>query len=48
MEKDYQKVWSKCLDLIREHVAPKSFMTWFQPIVAVGLQGSVLRIQVKS
>ena len=48
MEKDYQKIWSQCLSLIKEHVTPKTFATWFQPIVAEGMQGDVLTIQVKS
>lgn len=48
MEKDYQRVWSECLDLIKERVSPRTFATWFQPIRAVGLQNDVLTIQVKS
>lgn len=48
MEKDYQRVWSECLDLIKERVSPRTFTTWFQPIRAVGLQNDVLTIQVKS
>lgn len=48
MKKDYQRVWSECLDLIKERVTPRTFATWFQPIQAVGLQNDVLTIQVKS
>ncbi len=41
-------VWEQCLRLIKNKVAEQSFNTWFKPIKAVKLDGSVLTIQVPS
>jgi chromosomal replication initiator protein len=46
MQMDYASVWDNCLSTIRQHVNKQSFSTWFEPIKAVGLQGSALTIQV--
>lgn len=50
MEKDYRKGWLKCLDLIREQVAPEKFRAFFEPIHAVGFKENTktLTIQVES
>ncbi|HRZ43069.1 MAG TPA: chromosomal replication initiator protein DnaA [Bacteroidales bacterium] len=44
----HQEVWQNCLSVIRDNLSHQSFTTWFQPIVPVKLQDSVLTIQVPS
>ncbi|MDD4618461.1 MAG: chromosomal replication initiator protein DnaA [Bacteroidales bacterium] len=41
-------VWNNCLRIIRDIIRPQSFRTWFEPIQAVKLNGSVLTIEVPS
>jgi len=48
MKKDHEKVWAKCLDVIKDNVTMQSFKTWFEPIKAVKLNSDVLTIQVPS
>lgn len=48
MERDCKSVWSECLGLIEEQVAPKTFKTWFSPIRALNFQEDVLTIRVPS
>ena len=48
MKKDHEKVWAKCLDVIKDNVTMQSFKTWFEPIKPVKLSKSVLTIQVPS
>jgi len=48
MEKTFDKVWEKCLDIIKDNVNQQSFKTWFDPIKPVKLAGSILTIQVPS
>src|SRR6478735_8824016 len=45
---DCKSVWDSCLHVIKESVGEQSFKTWFEPIVAINLQNSVLTIQVPS
>ncbi|MGB5990169.1 MAG: chromosomal replication initiator protein DnaA [Marinifilaceae bacterium] len=40
------EVWKKCLDILQENIAPKSFKTWFEPIVPEKIEGSSLTLQV--
>lgn len=47
-EKACVSVWNNCLDIIKDNVSPQSYRTWFQPIKAVKLKGSILTIQVPS
>lgn len=42
------EVWNKCLEILQENIAPKSFKTWFEPIVPEKLEGSALTLQVPS
>lgn len=46
--KEHERIWDRCLDVIRDNVTPQSFKTWFEPIRAMKLQESVLTIQVPS
>jgi chromosomal replication initiator protein len=48
MEKDFDKVWDRCLDIIRDIVEWQHFKTWFEPIKPVALNDKVLTIQVPS
>ncbi len=48
MKKDCKEVWESCLSVIKDNVPYQSFRTWFEPIVAVKLEDSVLTIQVPS
>ena len=43
-----QRVWSACLDLIKERVNSQSFKTWFEPIVPQNIQGRTFTVQVPS
>lgn len=48
MEENFEKVWVKCLDVIKSNVSPQVFSTWFEPIVSVALNKDILTIQVPS
>ena len=48
MEKNFEVVWQKCLQLIKDNVTAQSFKTWFEPIRPIKLSKSVLTIQVPS
>jgi len=48
MVRDFQEVWHSCLRIIKDNVSPISFKTWFEPIIPVKLEKSVLTIQVPS
>ncbi len=43
-----ERVWSACMDQIKEHVNSQSFKTWFEPIVPQQLDGGALTVQVPS
>ena len=42
------QVWEKCLSLIQEVIPPRSFETWFKPIIPISLDGITLTIEVPS
>lgn len=46
MTRDHVQVWQNCLALIQEKVPVQSYNTWFEPVVPVNLEGSILTIQV--
>jgi chromosomal replication initiator protein len=48
MKKDHEKIWERCLDVIRDNVSQQSFKTWFEPIKALKMADNVLTIQVPS
>lgn len=43
-----EAVWSKCLAIIKDNVNWRTFQTWFEPISAAALTGSILTLQVPS
>ncbi len=48
MAKSFDKVWSNCLDIIKDIVEWQHFNTWFEPIKPVELKNNILVIQVPS
>jgi chromosomal replication initiator protein len=48
MEKAFDKVWTNCLEIIKDIVEWQHFKTWFEPIRPVELKEKVLTIQVPS
>jgi len=48
MEKTCEKVWEKCLKIIKDNINYQSFKTWFEPIKPIKLDQGVLTIQVPS
>jgi len=48
MKNDYKAIWDRCLAVIKDNVNPQIFKTWFEPILPVKLEESVLTIQVPS
>ena len=48
MKEAAEKVWSKCLEFIKDNIAEQQFNTWFVPIVPVELEGNALKIKVPS
>ncbi len=47
-EAKHTLVWNNCLRIIKDIIRPQSFRTWFEPIKATKLAGSVLTIEVPS
>lgn len=47
-EKTADAVWSACLSSIKPKVKPLSYKTWFDPVIAQSLEGSLLTIEVPS
>ena len=43
-----KKIWSECLDYIKDNITEQSFVTWFGPIEAIDYKDSALTIQVPS
>lgn len=48
MDKTYEAVWKKCLQIIKDNVSTQSFKTWFEPIKPVKLEEKILTIEVPS
>lgn len=48
MKEAAEKVWSKCLEFIKDNIAEQQFNTWFAPITPVELEGNTLKIKVPS
>lgn len=48
MNSSHLDVWDRCLSIIKDNVPAMSFKTWFEPIVPLKLEDSVLTIQVPS
>ena len=48
MAKSFDKVWSNCLEIIKDIVEWQHYKTWFEPITPVELKTNILVIQVPS
>lgn len=48
MHSDYNRVWSSCLNRIKDNVGDQGFETWFKPIRPIRLEDKILTIQVPS
>jgi chromosomal replication initiator protein len=48
MNTSHESAWESCLIVIKDNISLQAFKTWFEPIVPVKLEGSVLTIQVPS
>jgi chromosomal replication initiator protein len=48
MPKTFDKVWTNCLEIIKDIVEWQHYKTWFEPIHPVELKNNVLVIQVPS
>lgn len=46
--KGYREIWDNCLRVIKDNVSASSFRTWFEPILPIKVENSVLTIQVPS
>ena len=48
MSANHDAIWSSCLKVIKDNLPLQAYKTWFEPIVPVKLDNSVLTIQVPS
>lgn len=48
MTKKHVEVWDRCLKVIKDNLPYQSYKTWFEPIVPLKLEGSIITIQVPS
>lgn len=48
MNKSHHEVWNSCLAIIRDIIPSVSYKTWFEPIVPLKIENSVLTVQVPS
>ena len=48
MENSAKKIWSSCLEFIKDNIEEQPFITWFAPIIPVGLENNNLKIKVPS
>ena len=48
MEKNHKQVWENCLNIIKDNINYQSYKTWFEPILPIKLEKSILTIQVPS
>ena len=44
----HEKVWNRCLKIIKDNVPSISYRTWFEPIIPLKLESNILTIQVPS
>lgn len=45
-KQDPNYIWKKCLTIIKEHVKPITFNTWFSPIIAVSFEDNIIKLQL--
>lgn len=48
MSANHDSIWNSCLKVIKDNLPLQAYKTWFEPIVPVRLENSILTIQVPS
>ncbi|MDO4229721.1 MAG: chromosomal replication initiator protein DnaA [Capnocytophaga sp.] len=48
MKDSAKKVWSHCLDFIKDNIEEQQFNTWFAPVIPMDLENNNLKIKVPS
>lgn len=48
MSRNHTDIWDACLKIIKDNIALQAYKTWFEPILPVKLENSILTIQVPS
>jgi len=48
MLKDHTAAWEACLRVIKDNISLQAYKVWFEPIIPVKLEQSILTIQVPS
>ena len=48
MLKDHTTAWESCLKVIKDNISLQAYKVWFEPIIPVKLDQSILTIQVPS
>jgi chromosomal replication initiator protein len=48
MSANHDAIWNSCLKVIKDNLPLQAYKTWFEPIVPVRIENSVLTIQVPS
>lgn len=48
MNTNHELIWDSCLKVIKDNIPLQAFKTWFDPIIPVKLDNSILTIQVPS
>ncbi|MCD6165976.1 chromosomal replication initiator protein DnaA [bacterium] len=48
MNTDVEKIWTACLEQIKQNINPQTFHTWFKPIIPLKFYGDRLTVQVPS
>jgi chromosomal replication initiator protein len=47
-EREYERLWNKCLEIIKDNINPQAFRTWFEPITAISWNDNKLIVNVPS
>lgn len=48
MSQDFQAIWLKCTEKIRQSINENAFNSWIKPLVPVSFSGSVFTVEVKT
>jgi len=46
MLKDHTVAWEACLRVIKDNISLQAYKVWFEPIIPLKLENSILTIQV--
>lgn len=48
IEREYERLWKNCLEIIKDNINSQAFKTWFEPLTAVSWNESRLVVSVPS